>query len=253
MSVLSPIIMAFSCFSVIPMPHLDWDDAHMRYMMAAFPLVGVAIGACVLLWGHLCVALELGQILYGAGLTVIPLLISGGIHMDGLADVIDAQSSHTSPERKREILKDPHVGAFAIIGVACYLLLYLGFVCEVRPEQLVSLACIPVLSRCLSGFATVTFRASKTNGMFASESQTASATRVRILLGIQGALSVVILASQGFLACLVALGAGIATLVYVRHVANRDFGGMSGDLAGYFLQMAELTMLVSLVIVGKLV
>ncbi|MGX8697865.1 MAG: adenosylcobinamide-GDP ribazoletransferase, partial [Prevotella sp.] len=190
--------------------------------------------------------------LLGAGLTVIPIIISGGIHMDGLADVIDAQSSHANPERKREILKDPHVGAFAIIGVGCYLLSYFGFACEVHPHQLVALACTPVISRCLSGFATVTFRPSKTDGMFASESRTSSATRVRILLGVQGALAIVLLASQGVLVCLAALGAGIATLACVHHVANRDFGGMSGDLAGFFLQMAELAMLVSIVVAGRL-
>lgn len=253
MSFLSPLIMAFSCFSAIPMPHLDWDDAHMRYMMAAFPLVGVAIGACILLWGQLCAMLGFGHLLQGAGLTVIPILISGGIHMDGFADVVDAQSSHASPERKREILKDPHVGAFAIIGVGCYLLLYCGFAYELYPRQLIALASVPVVSRCLSGFATVTFRASKSNGMFASESQTASATHVRALLGVQAALMAAVLASQGVLTCLAVFGAGIASLAYVHHLANRDFGGMSGDLAGYFLQVAELVMLASIVIVGKLV
>lgn len=253
MSILSPLIMAFACFSTIPMPHLEWDAAHMRYMMAAFPLVGAVIGTCMLLWGQLCATLGFGQVLLGAGFTVIPILVSGGIHMDGLADVIDAQASHASPERKREILKDPHVGAFAIIGVGCYLLIYLGFVCEAQPHQLVDLACIPILSRCLSGFATVTFRPSKTSGMFASESQTSSATVVRVLLGVQGALATALLASRNVLVCAVVFATGIVCLAYVHHIARRDFGGMSGDLAGFFLQMAELAMLIVTVLVGRLV
>lgn len=253
MSILFPIIMAFSCFSAIPMPYIEWDEGHMRYMMAAFPLVGAAIGACVLLWGQSCDALGCGQVLRGAGLTVLPILVSGGIHMDGLADVVDAQSSHASPERKREILKDPHVGAFAIMGVGCYLLAFFGLACEVEAHQTTALACVFVLSRCMSGFATVSFRRSTEEGMLALEARAAATRRVRALLVAQFALASAALAAQGIGACVACVATGTVTLAAVRHMANRDFGGMSGDLAGFFLQMAELVMLASIVITGRLV
>ncbi len=253
MSILQPIIMAFSCFSTIPMPHLEWDEGHMRYMMAAFPLVGVVIGAAVLVWGALCSWLGFGQALLGAGLTLLPIAISGGIHLDGLADVVDAQSSHASPERKREILKDPHVGAFAIMGVCGYLLAYFGLACEMDAHRLLPLACIPIISRCLSGLVTVTLRPSQSEGMYASEARTAASARVRVLLCMQLVVAMAAMATQGFLTCTVTLAAGAASLIYVQHMAKRDFGGMSGDLAGFFLQLAELAMLASVVVMGRLV
>ena len=74
------------------------------------------------LW--LSVQAGLGILAFSLLGTAVPLLITGGIHMDGFLDVTDARSSFQSRERKLEILKDPHAGAFAIAGCGVYLLLY---------------------------------------------------------------------------------------------------------------------------------
>ena len=125
MSVLRSLVIAFACFSKLPMPRVDWEPRAMRYSMCFFPLIGLVIG--LIIWGWLALAawLDLGVLLRATGVLLVSLAVTGGIHMDGFADVVDAQSSHAEPERKRQILKDPHTGAFAIIGVAAYLLAYL--------------------------------------------------------------------------------------------------------------------------------
>ena len=64
---------------------------------------------------------------------LLPLLVTGGIHLDGFLDVADARSSHQSRARKLEILKDSHVGAFAVIAMGCYLLLYTALWSAVGP------------------------------------------------------------------------------------------------------------------------
>lgn len=252
MSFVRSIVMAFACFSAIPMPHIDWDDAGQRHMLAAFPLVGAVIGACVWLWGMFAARLGLGAILRGAGVTLVPVLLTGGIHLDGFADTVDALSSHASPERKREIMKDPHVGAFAIIGICCYLLAYFSLSCEVA-DELPLVACIPVASRCLSAFATVSFPAAKREGMLAHEQTSANPAVVRaVASGIFVAVAVAMLARSPAVGAAAALS-GLATLGLVRRLALREFGGMSGDLAGYLLQMSELAMLACVVLVGRLV
>ena len=253
MSVLRAIVAAFSLFSAIPMPQIRWDESATRYMMAAFPLVGVVIGALVTLWWQLCAILGFGPLPVGAGAALIPLVVSGGIHMDGLADVVDAQSSHAEPARKREILKDPHVGAFAIIGVCGYLIAYVALASEVRAPLLPALACVPVVSRCLSGLATVSFRTSTDQGMLASERSSADTRVVRIvLLAELAAVVVTLLCCDAWVGALV-LAAGVGSLAYVRWLAQSQYGGMSGDLAGYFLQVAELAMLAVIVFAGRLV
>lgn len=251
MSLLRSIVAAFSCFSAIPMPHVRWDERDMRYMMAAFPLVGVVVGALMLLWMWVTERLGLGTMARAIGLTLIPVVVSGGIHMDGLADVIDAQSSHAEPERRRQILKDPHVGAFAVIGVACYLLAFAGLASEVTARLVGLIACVPVVSRCVSGLAVVCMQPARKQGMYATADKTAHKPVVRALLVAElcAAAAAMIVLSPACGGC--ALLAAVAALAYVRWLANRHYGGMSGDLAGYYLQIAELAMLASIVLMGR--
>ena len=54
------------------------------------------------------------------------LLVTGGIHLDGFMDTTDARSSYGDREKKLAILKDSHVGAFAVIGCSFYLILSAG-------------------------------------------------------------------------------------------------------------------------------
>jgi adenosylcobinamide-GDP ribazoletransferase len=245
--------MAFSCFSAIPMPRCQWDDRNMRYMMAAFPLVGLVVGACMVVWQQVCTWLGIGEFLRGVVLALIPLVVSGGIHMDGFADVIDAQSSHAPVERKRQILKDPHAGAFAIMGICGYLLTSAALYGESNPQDILALACIPVASRCLSGFATVTLQPQRADGMYAAEK---SSARTHVVQGVLVLAFACVASGMVFWAGVaggVAACAGILSVVVVRRFAQTQFGGMSGDLSGFLLQVAELLMLACIVVVGKLV
>lgn len=92
--------------------------------MCFFPVVGVIIGALVFGAGQLILRYtECGKLFFAAVMTMIPVAVTGGIHLDGFADTIDAVSSYKDREKKLEILKDPHTGAFAVIGLCAYFLL----------------------------------------------------------------------------------------------------------------------------------
>lgn len=254
MNVLQGAILAFSSFSKIPMPQIEWREENMRYMMCFFPLVGLAIGIVLGLWTWLAGALGFGPVLYGAGVALVPVAVSGGIHLDGFCDVIDAQSSHALPERKREILKDPHSGAFAAIGVAAYLVAYAAFASELSAslQTVVLLCALHVSSRCMSGIATVSFPTSKSKGMLSMFHESARGKRILVVLVIELAVAVVVTAVACTPAIVVSC-AGLVCLALLQPFAKSQFGGMSGDLAGFFLQTAELVMLVALVIVLKVV
>lgn len=252
MIVLRSIVMAFSLFSRIPMPQVDWSERDRRFLMAAFPAVGTVIGACLVGWWLLSAWFGFGALLRSAGLALIPLAITGGMHLDGLADVLDARSSYAEPARRREILKDPHIGAFAVMGVCAYLIAQVALGSELDGRFLTSLACIPVISRCLSGFATVTFKKASSDGMLAAEGSTDAAGIVRtVLLVLFGLVSAIVVVRDGLVGAGVVV-VSVAELVLVKRIAEREFGGMSGDLAGYYLQMAELLTLACIVFLGRL-
>ena len=122
MTALQTIAVAFAMFSALPMPQFAWNEKNMRYALCAFPLIGVVIGA---LW-CLCGALPLPDFARAAGFCLMPVWVTGGIHLDGYADTCDALSSYGDTAKKLEILKDPHCGAFAVIRLCSYFIAYLA-------------------------------------------------------------------------------------------------------------------------------
>ena len=120
MKLVETLIVAFSMFSALPMPHLVWTKDNLRYALCAFPLVGAVIAIACRGWMLLSAFLLLPALLRGAGLCLIPVLLTGGLHLDGYADTSDALASHGDIARRQEILKDPHIGSFAVIRLCCW-------------------------------------------------------------------------------------------------------------------------------------
>ncbi len=249
------VILAFTTFSRIPMPRIAWRESSMRYMMAAFPLVGVAIGVVLGAWWLVCDAAAFGPFLTAAGIALIPLVITGAIHMDGFSDVVDASASHASPERKREILKDPHIGAFAPIALAMYMLAYVAILTEIPFTWRVCalLTCMYVMTRCLSGLAVTLFAKSGEAGMLAMFQMSAEKRPVVVVLVGLFVACFICMAVVSLPASVGMTAGALVCFAGLRVFANRQFGGMSGDLAGFFLQVAELAMILCLMVVVKVV
>ena len=106
MSLLRSFCIAFGMYSKIPMPKFEWNPKDMRYTMCFFPLISIPIALLVLLWFYLCQWLHIHSFLFACILTAIPVLVTGGIHLDGYCDTVDALSSRQPREKKLEILKD---------------------------------------------------------------------------------------------------------------------------------------------------
>ena len=75
---------AFSMYSKVPMPKSDWTKENMRYIMCLFPLIGVIIGAVTWAWGYWGLQITRSHLFYSVVLVLIPVVITGGIHLDGL-------------------------------------------------------------------------------------------------------------------------------------------------------------------------
>jgi len=244
------LIVAFSMYSKIPMPRCDWNEGSMSYAMCFWPLVGAVIGGLVYGWGILSERLGVGAIFFAVIAILISVLVTGGIHLDGLLDTSDALSSWQTQERRLEILKDSHTGAFAIITCVFYALTLLGIYTQVDITALATIVFGFVLSRSLSGLAIINFKKAKQDGTVAKFSQNAQTKRVRVVMIIYitviSAIVMVINPLQGG----VMLLAAVVTYLYYYHMAMKYFGGTTGDLAGWFLSLCELVMPLSVVLTG---
>jgi adenosylcobinamide-GDP ribazoletransferase len=252
-TLLNSVLAAFTMFSKIPVRRrsLNWETDGMRFMMAAFPLVGVVIGALVFGWLRLCAHLELAPSLRALGLTLLPLAVTGGIHLDGLCDTCDALGAKVTPERRREILKDPRAGAFGVIGVAVYLVAYYALAAALPEGYEWPLALSYPLGRALSGLAVTTFPGvgDGTASYFKSASSRLSVL-ILLLIAAASVAAAALLSEPLRLPLWVA--AALVCLLNLKLTARRKFGGMSGDLAGWFLQRCELWQLAALVLAAVL-
>ncbi len=254
MSLLRTLAMTFSMFSALPMPQVEWKKENMRFTLAALPLVGVTVGLIVRCWLWLAGALGLGGALSAAGMTLLPLCISGGIHLDGFCDTADALASRAAPEKKRAILKDPHAGAFAVIWVCAYLLAYFALCTELgrNARTLWLFSLVPVASRALGSLASACFPAAGSPGLLTAFRDASGRAAVAILcVWLLACGAALLLLSPLAGGAMLLAGAACALLVY--RIAKTDFGGMSGDLAGFLIALCELTMLAALVFAGKAV
>ena len=251
MTALRAIGMAFSLYSRIPMPRLNWESRSRALVLYAFPLVGLAVGGLEALALWLSRLLGLNGLLTGAILTAVPIWVTGGIHLDGFCDVWDARSSHQSRERKLEILKDSHVGAFAVIHCALLLLLTCGLWSQLAGAELrPALALLPVFSRFLSAFGALTLPNARGEGMLASVTEgERSPARWLLLLG---SLCCAAAVGAGDGVFLLAPAAGYLTFAHYVRTAKREFGGTTGDLSGWFLQRCEFCTLAGLVLAQRL-
>ena len=154
------LVIAFSTYSSIPMPKVDWNDENMKYTICFFPLIGAVIGGISWLFAALAAALRIGVILRSAVLVLIPLAVTGGIHLDGLLDAADALSSWKPRQERLAIMKDSHCGAFAVIWCCAYFLASFGVFSEMKtssPSCMAQLLLTYMTARAYSGLALLTF------------------------------------------------------------------------------------------------
>lgn len=228
-------------YSRIPVPEIEWREENLRYALCFFPMVGAVLGAAETAWFIIYRILGFNQFLFGAGAAMLPLFITGGIHMDGFCDVCDALNSWGTRERMLEIMDDAHIGSFAAVRAAMYLLIQAGIFAEIGSIRLIFVCALTfVQSRAWSALGAVLFKSAKKDGALRSFKIPADRRAVIIteltILFVTAALAATIDLVCGISAL---LGEGAAFLYY-RIMSYKKFGGVTGDLAGYFLEICEL-------------
>lgn len=152
----------------------------------------------------------------------------------------DAFPSYQPKERKLEILKDSHIGAFAVIMLAVYGLIYMGAFSEITDKNILQVVCAGfVLARVLSGIGVVSFPSAKKEGMLYLFQDHADAVIVKVALYMQGALCIGFMLWKSFFAGGAAVIAAFAVFRYYKYRTKKELGGITGDTAGYFLLLCE--------------
>lgn len=247
------IAIAFSTYTRIPMPRVSFYEEAMQLAIGFLPLVGAAVGGIA--WGFylFCVHFELSAILFAAIATALPIMITGGIHMDGYCDTSDALASYQNKERRLEILSDPHVGAFAVIRFGVYMLVNFGLLYELYVRGLVmGLVFLYALSRCMAAGSALTMQHAKKHGMLIAFTEKADRKRMGVLLVALTAFATAGWVCSTFPFGLISIALCVPLTLLYRNMARKNFGGITGDTTGFYIQILELALLAGLLIGGIL-
>jgi adenosylcobinamide-GDP ribazoletransferase len=241
---------AIRFISIIPIPgsaqlfYTDESNPQLFFGSTYFPIVGLLLGLILylitILAGPYIPSLALAAILV-VGLVIL----TGGLHLDGLMDTCDGILGGTDRESKLEIMRDSRVGSFGVLGGVCVLLLKFAFLASLNLHQL-SLAFFIVLpiSRWAMILAVYWFPSARSNGLGATFWQTVTGGHV-ILAGI---IALLVAAIAGHLLGIILwLGGGVFALG-LGALITRNIGGLSGDSYGAIVEFTDVMLLLLLLL-----
>lgn len=226
---------ALSLLSIIPVPRRFWvgEKWQAGRAMIWFPAVGWIIGALV--YGTFRMSSPIFSPTMTAILTLIAwVILTGGLHLDGLIDSCDALCATVSPERRLEIMKDPRAGSFGVIGAGLILLAKFAALVSLKNPILILFA--PVIARFLMLYPMLRYPSARTGGMSDSYRQGAKYVWLTILWLIP-----LLLYPLSLVYLIVAL---IIVIAFSEWAARRLGGGLTGDVYGASCELVETVCLI---------
>lgn len=243
------LVAALRFLSVLPAPGsallFDEDETAPRLVIGCeyFPVVGLLLA--LLLWLLVLLFSRLiPQIALVALLVVALVLLTGGLHLDGLMDTCDGLFGGRTRERKLEIMRDSRVGSFGVLGALCVLLLKFALLASIPVPSLplVLLLILPV-ARWSMVLALYVFPPARPTGLGAAYHHTITTRR----LLITGLITLVIALVFGRLTGLVAWITGSLAALALGLGITKNIGGLTGDSCGAIDETVEVVMLLVLV------
>ncbi len=232
--------LALSFLTTIPTPAFPFVEGGLGRAGKWFPLVGAIVGL-VLAGAHWALSFVLPEGVTAVFIITLWAWLTGGLHLDGLADCGDGLLIAASRERRLEIMKDSRVGAFGAISLVLYLMLK-GTAVASLPNPTLPLILAPAAAR---WFLLLAARqpSARPGGM--GDSFTASLTPSTLLLAvIVPALLLIAAGWRGLLAAALALA---ATWLLIR-LARHRLGGVTGDVFGLVVEISELAVLLGFIV-----
>ncbi len=229
----------------------------MKHAISFLPWIGAVIGALSFLVMRLGMIFELPVMVTVLILTAVPLIVTGGFHVDGFMDVQDAIHSYQPKEKKLEIMKDPHIGAFAVISAGVALLIFTAslyqLVYKALGDQDLSLLYIYFaeffMVRACCGITSILFPNAKKDGMLSMETGKSGRGDV-VFLSLQAVLGAVFMCMMNFVTGITCIIVLFINCIWYKKKCLKEFGGVSGDTAGFYVVIGEIVVLVTLAVLS---
>jgi adenosylcobinamide-GDP ribazoletransferase len=242
---LIPLRVALGFLTRLPVAPAEWSATMWRASLSWYPVAGLLIGLLIMASGWLA-SLLFGPLLAGALTVLVMCVLTGGLHLDGLADSADAwMGAPGDRERTLRILKDVHAGSAAVWAVAMLLIIKTLAVADVltaaAPSSLWGLLLAPAVARLMPPMLFACTPYARPEGGLGSHLPGGSVGLPCVLASI--AITGLTLLSAGPLNALALIGAQLLLFAICRAAMMRRLGGTTGDTAGALVELSEVTWL----------
>ena len=239
---------AIGLLTRFPVPkifHITEKDSEklFGYSVLFYPLVGLIIGGLLFLvsWGLSFLNLPTHGLMQAGIILTVWVLITGALHLDGLADSADAWlGGYGNEKRTLEIMKDPYSGPAAVVSLVLVLLLKFVALVDVSWQALLL---APVLARASVMVLLATTENVRKGGMAETAVNNLSKSAVWLVLFLVLALSVYLLGTRSWVLVIL-----LITAYLLRRLMLKRIKGMTGDTAGAMLEVMEVTTLLVFVL-----
>jgi len=236
-------LIALQFLTIIPLPFdTRCRKEDLGRSSACFPLVGLTIGG-LLVGLNWLIDPWLNRSLTAALLITALAAITGGLHLDGLADVCDGLAARGSRERFLAVMKDSNVGAVGAVGLVLGLVLKWQALLAV-PAGITwqALLLFPTLGRCAQVLAMAGAQHARQNGLGAAFIQGMAARHLLVALFTTIAACLLLLPVKG----MIALTAVFAVTLVIKGYFRNRLGGLTGDIIGCTCELSEILALIVL-------
>lgn len=208
-----------------------------------YPLVGLIIGGILFLIS--CLLVKLPVILLATIIMTLWVWLTGGLHLDGLADTADAWVGGFGDKlRTLQIMKDPSCGPIGVLSlvVICLIKFVLVYVL-IEQQQALFLILVPALGRVVPSILFLTTTYVREKGLGRSLTDHLPKTASWIITGL-----ILLLTLYWKWQGLVAVSGFLMSLVYLRHLFIKRIGGITGDTVGAAIELSETVLLFTFVV-----
>lgn len=236
-----PFLLALQFLTRIPTPIIkDLTDREIGLSQYYYPLVGFIIGLILLVSAQF-ISLPSSN-LNAAVILTIWVLITGALHLDGLADCADAWvGGYGNKEKTLAIMKDPQSGPVAVVLVLCVLLIkFTAIEAVISNQAWAGLILSPVIARSLLPLLFHTTPYVRTAGL-GSTLALHKSTILHLIIQLLSAGLVVMF--MGISALFIILAA-LFVLLVIRQISIKRIGGITGDVAGSLVELSEVVVLI---------
>ncbi len=242
--IIMPFLIAVQFMTTIPikLPCLPSREQNALSMLF-YPVIGLMIGG--VLW-LVASYVQLPMMLLSCAVMVVWVWLTGGLHLDGLADTADAWvGGFGDKQRTLTIMKDPNTGAMGVIAIVlCLALKWAAVYCLLELDAVLALLFVPMLGRmsALALFATTPYV--RQHGLGSALQDVPKYLLWLVMLGFGAAVF-----ALSWQIAVAMIGVWAVMLAWLRWRFVGRIGGITGDTVGASIEVVEVAMLVAVVAV----